>query len=58
MGLKKPGEDSRKDFQKNFPGASEEQKKGVCDEVAKGNYFSKVFTGITSATPEIALPLG
>ena len=47
-GLKTLDEECRKHFQKNFADASEEQKKAACDEMAKGNHFFNVFTGIAS----------
>ena len=47
-GLKKPDEECRKHFQKNCAEGSGEQKKAACDEMAKGNHFFNVFTGIAS----------
>ncbi|YCM42243.1 gluconate 2-dehydrogenase subunit 3 family protein [Verrucomicrobiaceae bacterium 227] len=47
-GLKALDADCQKHFQKNFADLSESQKKSVCDEMARGNHFFHVFTGLAA----------
>ena len=47
-GLKKLDEDCQERFQKNFAGLNAEQQKAMCDEMAGGNHFFHVFTGLAS----------